>query len=69
MEMRVAHEIAEAQEKQACEHLRDPPVAEDFCFVAGQPRNEFFGRSQDLAPIGGGRSESRKYPPLSANVA
>ena len=67
--MSVAHEIAKAQEKQSSEHLQDPRVAEDFCLVAGQPRNEFFGRSQGLAPIGGGRSESRAYPPLSANVA
>ncbi len=67
--MSVAHEIAKAQEKQSSEHLQDPRVAEDFCLVAGQPRNELFGRSQGLAPIGGGRSESRAYPPLSANVA
>src|SRR5205807_3735768 len=67
--MSVAREIAKAQEKQSCEHLRDPRVAEDFCFVAGQPRNKFFGRRQDIASIGGGRSESRRYPPLSANVA
>src|SRR5204862_6559864 len=60
MKMSVAREIAKAQEKQSCEHLRDPRVAEDFCFVAGQPRNKFFGRRQGSASIGGGRSESRR---------
>jgi hypothetical protein len=42
--MRVAHEIAKAQENQSCEQLQDSPVAEDFSAVGVHPGDKLLDR-------------------------